>query len=668
MNGLTKHAARTVCVGDVEIGGANTVRIQSMTNTDTRDVAATARQIERLVDAGCEIVRVTTPSVRDAEALGELGKTLAARRVRVPIVADVHFTPDAALRALEFADKVRVNPGNFADRKRFEQRSYSDDEYDAELIRVADRFRPVVARAKALGRALRIGTNQGSLSDRIVNRFGDSPEGMVQSALEFLDVCDDESFHDVVISMKSSNPVLMIDAYRKLADALADRPGSLARPPFHLGVTEAGRGLDGRIKSAIGIGSLLREGIGETIRVSLTEDPVAEIPVARALASMWRGPSAWADVAPTHEGSGVARLPRRTRPSRVELDLAAPPDRADDATAERLSHALRFARDRICEGLIVDGRNPADAGRLADWLSAIGRHEPTIPIGVRIRLADAGGPLGLSDQATRVLMDVAATTPVQHLRDAAARCAGMHRAIEWCLEGDVCEMAGLTEAVLDATRDRGIAEIVLSVSGQDLGEAAREVARAGADHEVPFLLALRPQISDMANVMLRVSAELGVVLCDGLGDSVSLPVATPLPPDGPESPIQLVRSLEVKPALDLAYRILQGTRVRTTRAEFISCPSCGRTQFDLEEVTERIERRTAHLPDVKIAIMGCIVNGPGEMADADFGYVGAGPGEISLYVGREVVERRIPAAEAEDRLVELIRNHDRWIEPPAAGD
>jgi (E)-4-hydroxy-3-methylbut-2-enyl-diphosphate synthase len=660
----TRRVTREVRVGDVGIGAANPIRVQSMTTTDTQDTAGSVAQIERLVAAGCEIVRLTAPSIRDAENLREIQAELAARRIRVPLVADIHFTPNAAMIAAEHVEKVRVNPGNYADKKKFEVREYDDRSYAEEIERVSERFRPLVRRCKALGRAMRIGTNHGSLSDRILNRFGDTPAGMVASALEFLDVCEDEGFFDVVFSMKASNAQVAIQAYRLLAARLSERAPGRPGYPFHVGVTEAGDGEDGRVKSAIGIGALLEDGIGDTIRVSLTEDPVKEIPVARALARRYDARrAALAPAAACAPGAAYMDDPftharRATRglligafelgaanPVRAELELGPLPTHPETA-ADALATSLALRSEIECEGLVVDV-DRASALRLGDFAVALSGVGVRAPLSARV-------PANAVDAAAKsVARAIVAVTPqVQpEALSAAAESAARHGiALEWQLEGMPAAIPALVDRALAAGRALADLRTLFSVRSPLPVHAARAlVARlraCGADDAPVVLRHRRDPACDDDVATLHAATDLGAPLCDGIGDAVAV--------GGFEHPGR---------ALDLAYRVLQGARLRTSWTEFISCPSCGRTLFDLEETTAQIKARTQHLKGLKIAIMGCIVNGPGEMADADFGYVGSGPGIVNLYVGKEVVERQVPQDAAPDRLVALIKRYDRWVEP-----
>ncbi len=657
-----RRATREVRVGSVGLGGRNPIRVQSMTTTDTRDTTATADQAERLAAAGCEIVRVTAPSIRDAQNLAAIRAELTRRGVEVPLVADIHFTPNAALEAAEHVEKVRINPGNYADKKRFAVREYTDAEYAEELERVAERFRPLVRRCKELGRAMRIGTNHGSLSDRIMNRFGDTPRGMVESALEFLDVCESEGFRDVVFSMKASNAQVAIQAYRLLVARLEERAPGAPGYPFHLGVTEAGDGVDGRVKSAIGIGALLEDGIGDTIRVSLTEDPVQEVPVARALAARYDARVGTPVPAPPDPGAAFVADPyaharRKTRavsvgplalggdePVRVELDLGPAPLDAD-AAAKEVAAGIERAGDLACEGVGIDVASEAERARAGGLGDALARARLELPLAVRAPLVVA--PRALPGVARWVARVEPGWQPSE-LAVAARAAAEAGLVLEWNLHLPLGYLGEAVDAILDAGGSAApalfSAEAPRPVHATRL-LAARLEARGAGDR--PLVLRHRSDpFGPAEDALLHAATDLGAPLCDGLGDAVAV--------GGFGSPER---------SLSLAYRILQGARLRTSWTEFISCPSCGRTLFDLEEVTARIKARTQHLPGLKIAVMGCIVNGPGEMADADFGYVGSGTGLVSLYVGKECVVRNVPEAEAPDRLVDLIRDHGQWTDP-----
>jgi len=561
-------------------------------------------------------------------------------------VADIHFTPNAALEAALHVEKVRINPGNYADRKRFEQREYSDVEYRAATLRVQERFRPLVKRLKQLGRALRIGTNHGSLSDRILNRFGDTPLGMVESALEFLEVCEDEGFLDVVFSMKASNPQVAIQAYRLLAARLEERRPGVPSYPFHVGVTEAGDGTDGRVKSAIGIGALLEDGIGDTIRVSLTEDPVQEIPVARALAARYDARAARSFAAPADPGAPWVGDPYahqrretfavgeigRQQPVRVEVWLGPAPTDPEAAAAE-VERELGRIGELVCEGLLVDAARADDVARVALFAESLAkRRAPPLAVRAPAELAPA-----LAKHAARSVL------PIDAPPRALPELPGL---VEWSFRVPLERLAAALDAALALAPPPGLVSVDAALPTHGARLLVSLLAARGLG-QLPVALRHRVDPFEPAeSALLRAATDLGAPLCDGIGDLVSLGGFGSLARD-----------------VELAYRILQGARLRTSWTEFISCPSCGRTLFDLEETTARVKALTGHLRGLKIAVMGCIVNGPGEMADADFGYVGSGPGKVNLYVGHECLVRNVPEADAPQRLVALIRERGRWVEP-----
>lgn len=656
-------------MGGVGIGGDNPIRVQSMTTTYTRDVDATVKQTLALAEAGCEIVRITAPNKKAAQALGDIAKRLREARCPVPLVADIHFLPAAAMEAVEHVEKVRVNPGNYADKKKFAVREYSDDEYDRELQRLHEAFSPIVLRCKELGRAMRIGTNHGSLSDRIMNRFGDTPLGMVESALEFIRIAESHGFRDIVLSMKASNPKVMIEAYRLAVARMAEEDMDY---PLHLGVTEAGDGEDARVKSAIGIGSLLNDGLGDTIRVSLTEDPVHEVPVARDLAD--KAMNLWAqDPGPPPEKRADAIDPYAFRrrdgrpiqlnadsqaggeaPPRVIVRPHAPLDPPDDLVAEVCRARMRLTESPI-EGLLLPIDKPEDLEAFR------GIHEALHTV-VGSFFLELGDAVDL-DHLNRFQWPrgEAGLTLVQPL--AAEDAFYAPEILRFCDEQgfnaafDVAPDA-LREAIAPRLAGAPVERLILGASApapgmhalgtlRDLAEAAREhglQAPLWIRNTAANALAPRDYFSDR---LLEASTLSGAALCDGLGDLVSVE-----------------HEPSVEKAAALAYNILQGAKARISRTEFVACPSCGRTLFDLQEVTRKIRARTGHLKGVTIAVMGCIVNGPGEMADADFGYVGGAPGKINLYVGKECVKYNVPAEEALERLVDLIKEHGKWIEPP----
>ncbi|GAB4165588.1 MAG: hypothetical protein Fur0032_02460 [Terrimicrobiaceae bacterium] len=574
-----RRPTRAVTVSAVGVGGENPIRVQSMLTSDTMNTSACVEETLGLVAVGCEIVRITAPTVKDARNLGPIREELARRGCSVPLVADIHFKPEAAMEAALHVDKVRINPGNYADSKKFAVREYTDDEYAAEVARLREKFLPLVELCRKRGVAMRIGTNHGSLSDRIMNRYGDSPLGMVESALEFARIAREAGYHDMVFSMKASNPKVMVAAYRLLADRL-DELGPDWNYPLHLGVTEAGDGEDGRIKSAIGIGSLLADGLGDTVRVSLTEDSIHEIPIAKALVGL--APSlGWKSGAPTQEP--VGHLPDPYAYERRASELL------------RLADGLELGAGQTVR--VFTTRDRYDA--VAHKLGALGEFAPE---GVFEDL-----PLSELDPRDQAAIDAVNSSPLPRL-----------------------------VAVAD--------HLELPVIG------AHRLLAARLDPRHPILLkdTLEPDAadSDFVQNLLTSAANIGSLLCDGIGDAVII--------RREKSPGQSLR---------VAYNILQASGTRIFKTDYVACPSCGRTLFNLQETTALIRAATSHLKGVKIAIMGCIVNGPGEMADADFGYVGGAPGKINLYVGKTPVKFNIPQAEAVDRLVDLIREHGRWVEP-----
>ncbi|GAB4371465.1 MAG: hypothetical protein Kow0062_07050 [Acidobacteriota bacterium] len=639
-----------VAIGDVVIGGRRPIAIQSMTTTPTADAVATARQIAALARAGCEIVRVTVPSRPDAEALPEIRRLLAREGVRVPLVADIHFTPRLALSVVEHVEKVRVNPGNFTDRKSVAGRGYDDRRWEQDRERLAAMFGPLVDRAKELGVAIRIGTNHGSLSDRILWRWGDTPEGMVASALEFIEIAEDRGFHDIVVSMKASNTQVMTRAYRLLAERL-DRRG---RPyPLHLGVTEAGGGDAGRMKSAVGIAPLLAEGLGDTVRVSLTEDPLAELPVARELVALFARPPApepSAGAPPVVRAAPPSRRPAAAvavggrewgaeHPPRVELTVdaatevepvlfARPPVELVEAVApvpEAIADALdvlaRFTRDRAARSLLLGGE--ALAAVAAD-------------AGLRGRVAMAVDRIGLSVDAPGGALDALLELPWTGARLALLRLGE---------RTDLDAIAAFARAL--AGRAPNVLAGLDAARGEQVIDGYRVLARALDRSGARIPLVLRDARVPEGDPRVGQAGRLGALLVDGLGDAVSAPAGR-----------------EPRATASRLHGLLQAARRRLERAEFIACPSCGRTLFDLERTTARIEKLTAHLK-LRIGVMGCVVNGPGEMADADYGYVGWGEGKVALFVGHRMVEKDIPADEAPQRLVELIRSRGDWTDPPA---
>ena len=577
-----RRPSREVRSGRTALGGKNPIRIQSMLTSDTMDTEACVKETLGLVHAGCEIVRITAPTVKDARNLEKIRAALLNVGCDVPLVADIHFKPEAALEAAQWVEKVRINPGNFADSKKFNVRDYTDAEYEAEIDRIREKFTPLVALCKERHVSMRIGTNHGSLSDRIMNRFGDTPLGMVESALEFARIARDLDYHDFVFSMKASNPKVMIQAYRLLVSRLdelnASRPDESTPAwnyPIHLGVTEAGDSEDGRIKSAIGIGSLLADGIGDTIRVSLTEDSVHEIPVARALAKLAENRMPAPELA--HWPFDPFTYSRRRSQLMTCQEIALGVDELVRVVVRQKTHE-----------------------QVAHKLAALGDYQPEI----------------IYEKANIVEVDPRDDTSIARVN------ALPHAAL--VTVDDACDLSVIGAFRLLASRLDPRHPILL-----------KDVFLDRATGQKEFLPTL-----------LQAATHIGSLLCDGIGDAVLI--------QGEEAPGQSLR---------IAYNILQAAGVRIFKTDYVACPSCGRTLFNLQETTARIKAATSHLKGVKIAIMGCIVNGPGEMADADFGYVGGAPGKINLYVGKTPVKFNIPQAEAVERLIDLIREHGRWTNP-----
>ncbi len=622
---------RAVRIGSISIGGDNPIRVQSMTTTDTMDTAATVAQSIRMIEAGCELVRITAPSKKDAENLAVIKKQLRAAGFETPLVADIHFTPNAAELAARIVEKVRVNPGNYADKKKFDVRAYTDDQYEAELERIRERFTPLVRICKDHGTAMRIGTNHGSLSDRIMNRYGDTPLGMVESAMEFLRICRDEDYHEIVLSMKASNPQVMVQAYRLLVHKMMAAGWDY---PLHLGVTEAGDGEDGRVKSAVGIGALLEDGLGDTIRVSLTEEPEAEIPVARALAQRYstrRG-----DPIPDVHELPIDPFNHTRRATREVLNIGArhvPVVMADLSGKEKITPASLFSWGYAYSV-------PLDKWNLAEQAcdhAFIGKHRINFEIPGTLGIVQEHGTWLGDKHKDRHYPQVSANDYLAGVEQH-PQLNFIHCTLKELSAAFIARLKADPSAVLliDTWNDHGYAEqrrLFFELMGQ------------GCDVPVVIGRAYGGITDD--ELQLHASTDLGALLLDGLGDGVFIA------PEGVGNDAAMNR---------LAFGILQATRTRISKTEYISCPSCGRTLFDLQETTARIRARTSHLKGLKIGIMGCIVNGPGEMADADYGYVGTGPGVITLYKEKEVVRRNVPTPEAVDALIDLIKEHGDWVE------
>lgn len=654
-------------VGGIGVGADNPLRVQSMTTTPTQDIEATVKQSIALAEAGCEIVRITAQNIQAARCLKEIKRKLTAAKINTPLAADIHFLPKVAMEAVEHVEKVRVNPGNYADKKKFVIREYTQAQYDEELQRLYDAFSPLVLRCIALGRCLRVGTNHGSLSDRIMNRYGDSPTGMVESALEFLRIANSHGFKDIILSMKASNTKVMIQAYR-LAALKMDEEGF--NYPLHLGVTEAGEGEDARIKSAIGIGTLLFDGLGDTIRVSLTEDPVREIPVAAELADkamhLWRYHAKLPILAPATDAIDPYDFNRREI---CQLDLGAdfsvtnnqPPKVIASANrplsqytqiAEDIQNIRNRQSDAIVEGLLVEIKESEDLKKLTALRKLLDDALPFFVVepapGFDVDLfhdfktPPENGFMILKKFSSKEDEELQLWVRLAHSRG-------------WILALDIPpdDLPAL-KRTFHSIGDKGLVFTLTQPDAQRHPTGAyRALAEILREWEFKSPIWIRNTVDYLkepkdspGDRLLEAAILTGSLLCDGLGDLVSVETE----PD-------------MAKATTLAYNILQGARARRSKTEFVACPSCGRTLFDLETTTQRIRNRTGHLKGLTIAVMGCIVNGPGEMADADFGYVGGAPGKVNLYAGKKCLKFNIHENEAVDRLIDLIKEHGKWTQP-----
>lgn len=641
---LTSYSRRKtipVKIGDVIIGGDNPIVVQSMTTVDTMDTQGSVEQCIRMIQSGCELIRITAPSIKEAENLRNIKAELRKLGYRTPLVADIHFTPNAAEVAAGIVEKVRINPGNYADKKKFEVIEYTDASYQEELERIRERFLPLVKICKENGTAMRIGTNHGSLSDRIMSRYGDTPLGMVESALEFLRICADENYHDIVISMKSSNTQVMVQAYRLLVQKLDE--GGFKPYPLHLGVTEAGEAEDGRIKSAVGIGTLLEDGLGDTVRVSLTEDPEFEAPVARALIDRYTQRQSHGAIA------GISHYPinpyeYNKRKSlevfnfgdhnvpRVITDIS----RIDRITEKEMKSVGHFylpeldkwkMNDQGCD-FVYSGINPIPF---------------MLPNGMK-EIQNVSVWVHLKDQKNKY--------PLFSLEEYKAYRT-FHSELNFLEISD----REVDEAI-QYLQDRKDTVLILKTENSHAMAALRRafVSLIQADCHIPVTVKVSYPDQAADQTMLYAATDVGGLLVDGLGDGIMISQEK----EGFHTRENVIEQIRLHNSV--AFGVLQAARTRMSKTEYISCPSCGRTLFDLQETTAMIRKRTDHLKGVKIGIMGCIVNGPGEMADADYGYVGSGKGKITLYKGKEVVKRSVPSDQAVDELINIIREDGMWIE------
>ena len=666
---FSRFLTREVTIGHIPMGANNPIRIQSMTTTDTMDTIGTVEQTIRMVDAGCEYVRITAPSVKEAKNLALIKKELMVRGYNVPLIADIHFTPNAAEEAARIVEKVRINPGNYADKKRFENFEYTDTEYNAELERIYKKFSPLVKVCKEYGTAMRIGTNHGSLSDRIMSHYGDTPQGMVESAMEFMRMCEDLNYYNLVISMKSSNPQVMVQAYRLLVETMVKEGMNY---PLHLGVTEAGDGEDGRIKSAVGIGALLEDGLGDTIRVSLTEDPEFEAPVAISLADRYKD----------RELSVISYQLSDNR-KELSVDSYQLSDKKKQQTTDNRQQT-------------TGTHNPYEYQKrhTSELNTFIGGHQvPRVVIDISKKNLKDPAILSEVGYLYSALLDkynmAEQSTDFVYLADELpsfsfpGNLKQLYNYSTWKLLGDKSNchpFYSLEEFISSKEHDPALN--LVSISNQDVdSDLFKELiidntlvfvlethAICGLQDQrnvffkllnrglkIPVIIKRKYSLTDQSatilpkdtDFQLYAATDLGGLLLDGFGDGVWADAS----------------DISSKTILSTSFGILQATRSRISKTEYISCPSCGRTLFDLQITTQMIRSRTDHLKGLKIGIMGCIVNGPGEMADADYGYVGTGPGKITLYRGKEVVKKNVNTENALDELIGIIRGDGNWVDP-----
>ena len=624
-----RFRTRVVKVGNLEIGGDKPIAIQSMTITDTMDTIATVEESIRMIEAGCELVRITAPSKKEAKNLQSIKDELRKRGYNTPIVADIHFTPNAAEIAARIVEKVRINPGNYADKKKFEELEYTDESYIAELKRIKEKFTPLIRICKEYGTAMRIGTNHGSLSDRILSRYGDTPKGMVESAMEFLRICQSEDYHDIILSMKASNTRVMVQAYRLL---VAEMIKEGMNYPLHLGVTEAGEGEDGRIKSAVGIGTLLADGIGDTIRVSLTEAPEYEVPVAQNLLKHFKG---------IEEHDSIEEITKnplhsfdyKRRETNEVLNIGGgnvPIVMADFCLKDNISTASFFA-------LGAKYSVPLDKWHITD--TAV----DYVFVGDNDVDFEVPGTLGIIynyNKWQEHKKGYPFLTVSKYLEE--LNFSDKLNLVHVCL-------SDLNERLFARLRIDATAVLLIDTYNRNgVSEQRRLFAKLmNAGVKTPVVIGRAYENLSEEQLQLSASSDFGALLLDGLGDGMFIAAEN----CGSDQSVN-----------SLAFGILQASRTRISKTEYISCPSCGRTLFDLQETTAKIRKVTDHLKGVKIGIMGCIVNGPGEMADADYGYVGTGPGKITLYKEQIVVEKNIPETEAVTALINLIKEHGDWVE------
>ncbi len=556
MQSEIRRRSRVVRIGNVLVGGQQPIRIQSMLTSDTCELPKVIEEMKGLAQAGCEIIRVTVPNHKSVDALPKIRELMVNRGITTPLVADIHFNPQLAVNAAEFVEKVRINPGNYADKKRFEIREYSEAQYQEALQRLEEKLLPLIKQLQKYGRSLRIGTNHGSLSDRVMNRFGDTPEGMAESAMEFLRILEKHQYFETVISMKASNPIVMRAAYQEIVRKMDLEKMNY---PLHLGVTEAGDGIDGRVKSALGIGSLLLDGIGDTIRVSLTEPAIHEIPAAK---SILNGIKKFSPKTITNQNTTLSNI----IPREIEID-----------------------------GIKLGGESPLHLLGIADFVLEDFPSEPFDKV--------------------------------------------------WNQKHWESEILPRFHSFASCSQD--ISNRLVLVDSDELDiDKIREFRKISATKRYDPIFVVIVSLTKDEDELMGLAANLGGLILENALQGLIVPTTN-----------------QNDPTLEMVLSLLQAARVKTYKADFISCPSCGRTHFDLQTATAKIKMKTEHLRGVKIGIMGCVVNGPGEMADADFGYVGSGPGKINLYKGQNCVRKNIPEEEAVNYLIELIQEHGMWQDP-----
>ena len=669
---------KEVRVGDLLIGNHHPIRVQTMTTTDTMDTIATVDQTIRCIEAGAELVRITAPSKKDAENLLNIKNELKIRGYSVPLIADIHFTPNAAEVAARIIEKVRVNPGNYVDKKKFEQIEYTDAEYLEEIDRIRERFTPLVKICKEYGTAMRIGTNHGSLSDRIMSRYGDTPMGMVESAMEFLRICRDESYHQIILSMKASNPQVMVQAYRLLIKTMDAEFGEIY--PLHLGVTEAGDGEEGRIKSAVGIGTLMEDGIGDTIRVSLTEDPEFEIPVCRDIVKRYEVDKLTSSPVDSENENFLSTIQpvnfstTKYNPFQYNKHQTTPVANIGTGHVPVVIADLSKAVEITPQSLQGIGYTYDEA--LDKWHIADAAADYVYLDKQKIDFELPGTLKVIMPYHQWLENQNAQTFPIYCLEHFVAE-ENVHGTLNFAMidcPDSYRDEGSKDHELIDQLKDKKNVVLCLSSTNKNAMQSVRRMCIAlqekSIQHPIVFITDSNWQTAD--EHLIHYATETGALFLDGYGDGICLGMTQKSHDDFESSNMQLSGRTYSSPSgggrvgaflNNTAFSILQATRTRISKTEYISCPSCGRTLFDLQETTQKIRSVTNHLKGVKIAIMGCIVNGPGEMADADFGYVGSGPGKITLYKGKEIVKRNIDSDIAVDELITLLKENDAWVEP-----